>query len=128
MAKRFLIDSEVIIEYLRGREQAIEYLESLEGGLCVSAITVAELYSGVRDNAEEEALERFLSAFDVIPVDQALARLGGLCRRDNQPVHGTGLADALVATSAESAGAVLVTFNKRHYPMINDLVVPYRRS
>ena len=128
MAKRFLIDSDVIIEYLRGREQAIQYLESLEGGLCVSAITVAELYSGVRDNDEEEALERFLSAFDVIPIDQALARLGGLCRRSYQPGHGTGLADAIVALSATSAGAVLVTFNKRHSPMIDDLVVPYRRS
>ena len=128
MAKLFLVDSDVIIEYLRGREQAILYLESLEGALCVSAITVAELYCGVRDNDEEEALERFLSAFDVIPIDQAIARLGCLCRRTYQPGYGTGLADAIVAMSAESAGAALVTFNKRHYPMIDDLVIPYRRS
>ena len=60
-------------------------LESLEGGLCVSAITVAGLYSGVRDNDEEAALERFLSAFDVIPIDEALARLGGLRRRSFRP-------------------------------------------
>lgn len=128
MAKRFMIDTDVIIEYLRGREQAIRYLESLEGGLCVSAITVAELYSGVKGTDEETALERFLSAFDVIAVDQALARLGGLCRRDYQQGHGTGLADAIVAMSAQSAEAVLVTFNKRHYPMIDDLLVPYRRT
>jgi predicted nucleic acid-binding protein len=38
------------------------------------------------------------------------------------------LADAIVAMSAESAGAVLVTSNKRHYPMIDELVVPYCRS
>ena len=88
MARRFLIDSDVIIEYLRGSEQAIRYLESLEGGLCVSAITVAELYSGVRDDDEEDALERFLSAFDVIPVDETLARLGGLCRRSYRPGYG----------------------------------------
>jgi len=128
MAKRFLIDSDVIIEYLRGSEQAIRYLESLEGGLCVSAITVAELFAGVRDDDEDAAPERFLWAFDVIPIDQALARLGGLCRRSYQPGYGTGLADALVAMSAESAGAVLVTFNKRHSPMIDGLVVPYRRG
>ena len=30
--------------------------------------------------------------------------------------------------SAESVGAVLVTFNKRHFPMIDDHVVPYPRS
>lgn len=128
MAKRFLIDTDVIVEYLRGREQAITYLESLEGDLCTSAITVAELYSGVRDADEETALERFLNAFDVIAVDEAIARLGGLCRRSYQPQHGTGLADAIVAMSAESTDAVLVTFNKRHYPMIDNLLVPYVRS
>ena len=128
MAKRFLIDSDVIIEYLRGSERAIRYLESLEDGLCVSAITVAEFFAGVRDNDEEAALERFLGAFDVIPIGQALARLGGLCRRSHQLSHGTGLADAIVAMSAESAGAVLVTFHKRRYPMIDDLVVPHLRS
>ena len=113
MAKRYLVDTDVIIEYLRGREQAVEYLESLEGRLHVSAVTVAELYSGVRDE-EQEALEQFLSAFDVVPVDQALARSAGLGRRSHQPAHGTGLADAIVAMSAVAVGATLVTFNPRH--------------
>jgi predicted nucleic acid-binding protein len=127
MAKRFLIDTDVIIEYLRGREQAIRFVESLEGHLCVSAITVAELYSGVKGSEEETALERFLNAFDIVPLDRALARLAGLCRQSYQPGYGTGLADAIVAMSAESAGAVLVTFNKRHYPMVDELLVPYSR-
>ncbi|MHB1345574.1 MAG: PIN domain-containing protein, partial [Thermoleophilia bacterium] len=119
MLKRFLIDTDVIIEYLRGREQAVQFVESLEGHLCVSAITVAELYSGVKGSDEEAALERFLDAFDVVPLDRALARLGGLCRQSYQPGYGTGLADAIVAMSAKSAEAVLVTFNKRHYPMVD---------
>jgi len=127
VAKHFLIDTDVIIEYLRGREQAIKYLESLEGTLHVSAITVAELYSGVRDN-EQEALAQFLSAFDVVAVDHALAQDAGLCRKSQKPAHGTGLADAIVAMSAKAAGAVLVTFKERHYPMVGDLAVPYRRS
>lgn len=127
-ANRFLLDTDVIIEYLRGRDEAIRYVESLEGELCVSAITVAELYSGVKGSDEEAALEGFLDAFEVIPIDRALARLGGLCRQRYQPAHGTGLADAIVATSAESAGAALVTFNKRHFPMTKDVVVPYSRS
>jgi predicted nucleic acid-binding protein len=125
MDSRFLIDTDVIIEYLRGREQAVEYLESLEGTLHVSAVTVAELYSGVRDQ-EQEALEQFLRAFDVVAVDQALARSAGLCRKSYQPAHGTGLADAIVAMSAKAVGATLVTFNRRHYPMVDDLLVPYR--
>ncbi|RJQ51608.1 MAG: type II toxin-antitoxin system VapC family toxin [Actinobacteria bacterium] len=126
-ARRFLVDTDVIVEYLRGCDQAVKYLESLQGTLNVSAITVAELYSGVRDN-EREALEQFLAAFDIVTVDQALARDAGLCRKSYQPAHGTGLADAIVAMSAKVVGAVLVTFNKRHCTMIEDLLVPYRRG
>ena len=113
MAVRYLIDTDVIVEYLRGQARAIEFLESLAGTLQVSAITVAELYSGVRDD-EREALEQFLSAFDVVPVDHVLAKAAGLCRRDFRPAHGTGLADAIVAASAQVAGADLVTFNAPH--------------
>ncbi|MBS3956267.1 MAG: type II toxin-antitoxin system VapC family toxin [Clostridiales bacterium] len=126
--KRLLLDTDVIIEYLRGRDEAIRYVESLEDELYVSAITVAELYSGAKGIDEEEALERFLDAFEVIPVDRALARLGGICRQRYRPAHGTGLADAIVAASADSVGAVLVTFNKRHFSMMKDVVVPYSRS
>ena len=113
MAVRYLIDTDVIVEYLRGQARAIEFLESLAGTLQVSAITVAELYSGVRDD-EREALEQFLSAFDVVPVDHVLAKAAGLCRRDFRPAYGTGLADAIVAASAQVAGADLVTFNAPH--------------
>ena len=45
---QLLIDTDVLIDYLRDREQAVAYLESLPPPLSVSAVTVAELYSGVR--------------------------------------------------------------------------------
>jgi predicted nucleic acid-binding protein len=125
MAGHYLIDTDVIVEYLRGREQAVEFLESLGGTLHISAITVAELYSGVRDD-ERETLDQFLNAFEVVPIDDTLARTAGLLRRDFRPAHGTGLADAIVAMSAKATGAVLVTFNQRHFPMVDDLLVAYR--
>ncbi len=89
----------------------------------ISVVSVAELYSGARD-AEQETLDRFLSAFEVVEIDPALARRAGLCRRDFGPAHGTGLADAIVAVSAAATRATLVTSNRRHYPMVDDLVSP----
>ncbi len=127
MAARYLIDTDVLVEYLRGNPRAIRYLERLEGELLLSAITVAELFSGVRGEGEEMALEQFLQVFEVVPVGQDLARRGGLYRRDYGRSHGTGLADALIAATAEAAGAVLVTFNRRHYPMTSQVKVPYKR-
>ena len=37
------------------------------------------------------------------------------------------MADALVAATAETVRAKVVTLNQKHYPMLADIVVPYRR-
>lgn len=52
MAERYLIDTDVIIEYLRGREKAVRFLESIEGELYLSVISVAGLHSGERGRDE----------------------------------------------------------------------------
>lgn len=127
MAERLLLDTDVLVEYLRGRPEAIEYLEGLESGLFVSVVSVAELFSGVKGDEEERLLEQFLLAFTALPVTEGVTRLGGLYRRDFRPSHGTGLADALIAATAEESGANLVTFNRRHFPMVSRITVPYER-
>ena len=127
MPRRLLIDSDLAIEYLRGRQEAIDYLESLEGSLHISTLTIAELYAGVRGEGEQHHLEQFLLAFEVLPVSQEVGKIGGLFRRNYGPTHGTGLVDALIGATAHLYGATLVTFNARHYPMLNNVRVPYVR-
>ena len=70
---------------------------------------------------------QFLLAFKVVPVDEELAKQGGLLRRKYHASHGIGLADALIAATALGIGAELVTFNRRHYPMIEEVSIPYVR-
>jgi predicted nucleic acid-binding protein len=125
VAERLLLDTDVLIEYLRGRSEAVEYLESLSSDLYLSMISVAELFAGVKDDEEERSLRRFLLAFVILPVTEKVARVCGLYRRDFRPSHGTGLADALIAATAEENGANLVTFNRRHFPMVPRITVPY---
>mgnify|MGYP006305280965 FL=1 len=88
MNERLLIDTDVLIDYLRGNSQGIDYLENITGLLLVSSITVAELYAGVREGKERTALESFIMVFEVVPVDEKIATLGGLYRRDYGKSHG----------------------------------------
>jgi predicted nucleic acid-binding protein len=127
VAGRLLIDTDVLIEYLRGRSEAVEYLEGLASDLSISVISVAELFAGIKGNEEERALKQFLLAFAILPVTEKVARMGGLYRREYRPSHGTGLADALIAATAEEKGLILVTFNRRHFPMLASITVPYER-
>lgn len=118
-----LIDTDVIIDYLRDRPEAVSYLESLTEILLIFAVTLAELYAGVRDGAERNALDSFIQAFEIVVVDKEIAVKGGLYRRDYSKSHNTGLADALIAATAEIRNAELVTLN----PMLLNVIVPYQK-
>ena len=69
MSTLLLIDTDVLINYLREQEQAVAYLESLTEEALISAVTVAELYAGVREGKERKVLDAFIRAFEVVPVD-----------------------------------------------------------
>jgi predicted nucleic acid-binding protein len=122
-----VIDTDVLIDYLRDHPQAVAWLESAEQGLAVSPVTMAELYVGVREGEERRRLDGFAAAFKVLSLDRHAAVQAGLWRQQYGRSHGTGLGDALIAASAAAAGGRLVTLNRRHFPMLPDLVVPYRK-
>lgn len=117
----WLVDTDVLVDYLRGQPAARAFLEARAGEpLAVSVITVAELHAGARE-PEKPALEALLSVFTQLPVDAAIARQAGAWRRAYRDSHGTGLADALIAATALSCGATLATLNTRHFPMFPTL-------
>jgi predicted nucleic acid-binding protein len=127
MSQRLLIDTDVLIDYLRNRPQAVSYLENATETLLLSAVTVAELFAGVREGQERTALNAFLGAFEILPLDRSIAEKGGLFRRDYGKSHGMSLADALIAATAEVQNAQLVTLNSRHFPMLSNVLVPYHK-
>lgn len=127
MAEPLLIDTDVLIDYLRGHADAVAYLENLTEPVLMSVVTLAELYAGVREGKEREALDNFITVFDLVMVDQEIAKADGLFRRDYHKSHNVGLADALIAATAESRQATLVTLNQKHFPMLSRVVVPYRK-
>ncbi len=123
-----LVDTDVLIDYLRDNPLAVRFLENVQQELLISTISVAELYAGVREGAERTALESFLSAFEVVSVDSSIAERGGLYRRDYFRSHSVSLADALIAATAFVRSATLVTLNRKHFPMISDIRIPYTKE
>ena len=128
MTEHYLLDTDVIIEYLLWSDKAIKVLKNLDGFLYISMLSVAELFSGVKGDEEEKILEQFLLAFEIIDVDENLAKAGGTHRRNYHSSHGTALADAIIAASAEKIDAILITFNRRHFPMYEKVRVPDQQN
>jgi predicted nucleic acid-binding protein len=123
-----VIDTDVLIDYLRDQPQAVAFLEGTDQLLAASVVSIAELSVGVREGSERQRLDAFVSAFTVLSLEKDAAMQAGLFRRKYGRSHGTGLADALIAASVQVAGAALATLNRRHFPMLANVLVPYAKG
>lgn len=128
MNGRLLIDTDVMIDLLRGRAEAVEFFGKLASRPMISVVTIAELFTGVRDGPERTSLEEFVRRSAVLDLDETMAKQAGLTLRQYRKSHGVGLADALIAAGAQAAGATLVTLNARHFPMLQQVHVPYMKA
>ena len=76
-----LLDSDILIDHLRGYELARRYLQRFEAGEeqgYLSVISVAELATGqMRQKGEEAKIRRLLALFTLIDLDSAIAWRGG---------------------------------------------------
>ena len=115
---RFLLDSDVIIWNLRGRIETTEMIEGLlaDGGglLASSALSVMEVWAGVR-SGEAEEISALFSSFDVIPVDGVVARKAAGLLPATIRKNPRAWIDTLIAATAIEYGLTLVTYNRRHF-------------
>lgn len=126
MAK--LIDTDVLIDYLRGYPDAVRFIESSIPESCISVMNIAELYQGARNGGEQARLGKMISAFTALPITSEIAELAGVFSRDYRPSHGCGLADCLIAATADLHGLTLATLNAKHFPMLRNVETPYRKK
>ena len=117
---RLLLDTTVLIDVLRMRRRRPQLLaELIRAGhtLSTSAVNTAEVYAGVRPQ-EEAATELFLGALECHAITRAAARRAGTMKRDWSRKNRTlTLADTLVAAVALENDCLVVTDNRRHFPM-----------
>lgn len=128
MNKRILIDTDIVIDFLRGKEQAVSHFKANSDFICFSAITVAEIYAGIKGREEEIAVEYLFSIFPVIDTSQKIAKEAGKIVQQYRPSHSVELPDAIIAATCIISESELNTFNIKHYPMFRGLKPPYRKA
>jgi predicted nucleic acid-binding protein len=115
-----LIDSDIVIEVLRARDQAIlkqwSALADSPSPILISPITIAEIGAGAFPH-ELQIISRFFAPLACITIDQKIGQLAGEYLRQFSKSHHLKIADALIAASAAQNQAALWTRNRNHYPM-----------
>lgn len=122
-----LVDTSVLVDYLRGDERAAAVLERERAAapLHASEITRLEVLAGMR-SAEEDATRALLSTLVWHAVDAEVAEDAGALGRRWLPSHSAiDGADLAIAATALGTGSRLLTRNVRHFPMITGLQQPY---
>ena len=127
MPRAILLDTDVLVDFFRGSRKAVAFVNLHFERIILSSIVVAELFAGVKGDTEQAVLENFVSLFPVVPVSTEIAKAGGLYKRDFGKSHGVGLADAILAATAEAEDAELKTLNIRHYPMLKGIEPAYKK-
>lgn len=122
-----LVDTSILIDYLRGHQAAATLLEQEResGVLHASEISRLEVLAGMRP-AEETATHSLLSILEWHPVDTEIAQHAGALGRQWLPRRkGIDSADLAIAATVLRTGTQLLTLNIKHFPMFPGLLAPY---
>ena len=115
-----LLDTSVLIDTLRSKNSRRELLAHLveEGhSLSTTAINIAEVYVGMR-SGEQTRTDSLLNSLECYEIDGQTGREAGtLVSSWAKKGKTISLPDAIVAAVAMSRGSVLLTDNRKDFPM-----------
>lgn len=124
--KNILIDTDILINFLRGDMKAKEFLSNMadDGTVYCSTITIAEIFAGMIEK-ERKQTEELLDSLNIINVNREIAEKAG-SYKNRIKAQNLELDDCIIAATALYKNAILATGNGKHYPMkdIEKIIVP----
>ena len=123
---KYLIDSDVLIDFLNNRAEAIRLLIKFEESeMAISVITFAEILEGlVGDRKKYLNVRKGLSELSMLPVEaniaEQFANVRALLRSKGQLIENM---DIFIAATALVHNLILVTNNKKDFDKIHNLQI-----
>jgi tRNA(fMet)-specific endonuclease VapC len=121
---KYILDSNIIIDYLRGSSKIvdlIDYLADISAILGCCPINITEVYAGMKEK-ERRSTEELFENLRIFSIDIDIAKMAGNIIRNYRSQGITlDLPDATIAAVAIHNNLVLITYNKKHYP-IDELI------
>ncbi len=123
----FLLDTNVIVDVLRGRTEVRMLMERLldeRRALASCPITVTEIYAGMRPR-EEKVTRAFMESLQFLPITAEIAESAGRLKAQYAG-RGRSLSfqDVTIAAVSIAYGCTLVTANVKDFPMRNLQLYP----
>lgn len=114
----YLLDTTLLVDFAHGRQTAIDLVDRLfdvSASLYTCEVVTCEALSG-GDERERHVIRGVLDALEFVALAPGGARWAAEARRAGRAAPGArSLADALIAATAWSLGATIVTRNPRDF-------------
>ena len=119
-----LVDTDVLIWYMRGDERAREEVDGKKG-FCMSVVTYMELVQGMRNKRELTALRGAMRQWQVkvLYLDHEISTRAADYVEEHFLSQSLQLADALIGATAVTHRLPLLTGDTRHYEVIRGLQI-----
>lgn len=115
----YLLDTTILIDYLRGAPAADRVDRLLDSGAtaCTTAVNIEEIARGLKPS-EDSVAAALVAGLLVLPIGANEGWMAGRWRRDHAARGRTlSQADCLIAAAAAEADATLATGNPKDFPM-----------
>ena len=116
-----LLDTNVLIEILKGNQTTIKKIEEFNTTLCISSITVMELYYGAINKAEVKKLEKFMGLFMVIQINSKISKRSIELVKTYAKSHSLDIPDSLIASTSLEKNHTLFTYNTKDFKYISSI-------
>jgi hypothetical protein len=117
-----LIDTNAIIESLRGREETIKLLEKIGlENIAISSISEMELYVGAFNKKELNFIKKRLKIIEIIDFDKRISRKSAELVFEFSKSHTLDIPDSIIAATCLVYEFPLLTYNTKDFKFIPGL-------
>ena len=119
-----IIDTDVLIWYMKGNEKAYKAIE-MANNFFISVVTYMELVQGMRNKKELNSLRKSIHSWNakILYISEEISFKAMFYVEQHFLSHSLQLADALIGATAVAYGLPILTGNDKHYRTVKDIQI-----
>lgn len=127
---KYFLDTSVIIDYLKNKEEIVAFVNQLDGELTSSYICLAEFYDGVHQATRNQtqikkSVESFFLGLDEVytidkPIAQEFGRIRAQLKQKGEVIEDL---DIFIAATCTINHLILITHNQNHFKRVPHLLL-----
>ena len=119
-----LCDTNILIHAFKGRLDTIQALNNIGySNIALSAVTVMELYQGMRNKNELAQMKKKIKYFDIVQFDDLISEKSIDFIAQFRLSHGLQIPDAIIGATAVIHQIPLFTYNLKDFRFMPDIIL-----